>query len=445
MKLQRKLRSLVLKMLLASSTLQATRWWFEVRRKFAGRRHTVSVFLQLDDPYSYVLSCYLPEFAEHYDIQLNVYLSEAKAGAFQPSSEMLAEYAVTDGRRLAQELGIPFLDKGKFPPSDLRKPLLEAIARSAQTDSYLDEVLAALAAYWRGDSAAAQRMCSSPDGSDGASEFIALSLQKLDKLGHYNSAMLHYAGEWYWGVDRLHYLMQRLDEVGAAREIPRSARLTSIRQAMHVTLPVKPPTSARDLPAVELFYSPRSPYSYLLLARLYAIVDAFGLDLQLRPVLPMVMRGMQVPRQKLLYIARDAMREARRMNIPFGDLADPVGIGVERFLAVFDYANSERRGRDFLLNGGVATWAEAIDMATDKGMRKVTGRTGLFWPEAKAAMQNDDWREAADTNRAAMMEAGCWGVPTVRMGDYVAWGQDRDWMLVRHIEELCDAGEGILV
>jgi len=27
----------------------------------------------------------------------------------------------------------------------------------------------------------------------------------------------------------------------------------------------------------------------------------------------------------------------------------------------------------------------------------------------------------------------------------VFWGQDRDWLLARHIEELCDTGDGILV
>ena len=60
-------------------------------------------------------------------------------------------------------------------------------------------------------------------------------------------------------------------------------------------------------------------------------------------------------------------------------------------------------------------------------------------------MQNDGWRTIVEANRDSMMASGSWGVPTIRMGDFVAWGQDRDWMLVRHIEELCDSGDGILV
>ena len=175
------------------------------------------------------------------------------------------------------------------------------------------------------------------------------------------------------------------------------------------------------------------------------IADSYGLEFRIRPVLPMVMRGMPVPISKLMYIAADTMREARRLNVPFGKMADPVGAGVERCLAVLQYAIAENRERDFLLNAGEAIWSEAIDVATDKGLRKVTAKSGLFWPDAKASIENNAWRQIADANRQSMMESGSWGVPTVRIGDFVTWGQDRDWLLVRKIEELCDTGDGILV
>ena len=206
-----------------------------------------------------------------------------------------------------------------------------------------------------------------------------------------------------------------------------------------------PPSTAKELPPLELFFSFRSPYSYLCLKRVFEIADAFGLRLSVRPVLPMVMRGLQMPKSKLAYIARDAGREARRLGIPFGNMADPVGKGVERCLAVFYYAQSENRERDFLLNAGEAIWSRAIDIVTDKGMRKVTGRSGLFWPDVLAAMNDDAWRAAVEENRESMLDSGIWGVPTLRLGDFVVWGQDRDWLLVRHIEELCDSGDGILI
>ena len=53
-------------------------------------------------------------------------------------------------------------------------------------------------------------------------------------------------------------------------------------------------------------------------------------------------------------------------------------------------------------------------------MRKVSGRTGLFWPDVLAAMESDAWREPVEANRESMMASGSWGVPTLRMGEFIA-------------------------
>jgi 2-hydroxychromene-2-carboxylate isomerase len=428
-----------------SRVTHSKRSLIEMRRRLSGRRHVVSAFLQIDDPYSYILSHYLPSLAKHYDIELRLYLSEALSEEYQPEPALLAEYSVLDCTRLARELGIPFLDKGSLPPTEYRVGLSEAVAGLAGTDRFDDELTQALKVFWRGDTVAAARLSKAGRSGKKAPETIRKTQKLLRKLGHYNSAMLHYGGEWYWGVDRLHYLTTRLSELGLAARDSRDPLLESIKQAMRVSLPIKPPSAARNLPPIEYFHSFRSPYSYLALPRISEIADAFGVEMKLRPVLPMVMRGMKVPLPKLLYIANDTCREATRRNIPFGKIADPVGAGAERCLAVYRYAESEHRARDFLLNAGRAIWSEAIDVATDKGMRKVSGRSGLAWPGVKEAMKSDDWREPIEANRESMMNTGMWGVPTFRMGDFLLWGQDRDWMLVRHLEELCETGDGIIV
>ena len=445
MSLVRRLRSKLLTLIFDSRLINARRRLIEARRRLSGKRHVVSVFLQIDDPYSYILSHYLPSLAKHYDIELRLYLSEAQGGEYQPEPSLLAEYSVADCIRLARELGIPFLDKGSSPPTEYRIGLSDAVAVRAATESFDEELRQALEIFWRGDTAAAARLSRSGNPGGEAGETIRQSRKLLRKLGHYNSAMLHYGGEWYWGVDRLHYLTQRLSELGLAASDSPDLLLESIRQAMQVSLPVTPPGAAKNLPPIEYFHSFRSPYSYLALPRISEIADAFGVEMKLRPVLPMVMRGMKVPIRKLLYIASDTCREAAKRRMPFGKIADPVGIGAERCLAVYRYAESEHRARDFLLNAGTAIWSEAIDVATDKGMRKVSGRSGLFWPGVKEVMENDDWREPIEANRESMLDSGSWGVPTVRMGDLLLWGQDRDWMLVRHLEELCETGDGIIV
>jgi len=442
--IKRKARSHFLNALLSPGSRRVQRSASELRRKLTGSAHVVSAFLQLDDPYSYLLAYYLPELLSHYDIELRVYLSQAVGDEFQPAPDMLAEYGAIDARRLAHELGIPFLDRGTSPPVEHRRGLLDELASHSSSPDFIDEFRDVLELYWRGDNEAAARRSDTGEAGSADRE-IRASQDLLKRLGHYNSAMLHYGGEWFWGVDRLHYLVSRLDELGVAKDGGGSKRLAALRQSTQVALPVRPPTAAKELPPLELFHSVRSPYSYLSLQRSYEIADAFGLELKLRPVLPMVMRGMQVPHSKLLYIAKDTSREAERLGIPYGKIADPVGEGTERCLAVFMYAESEHKGREFLLNAGTAIWSEAVDVATDKGMRIVARRTGLFWPDVLAAMESEDWRAPIEANRESMMDSGSWGVPTLRLGDEVFWGQDRDWLLIRHIEELCDTGDGILV
>jgi 2-hydroxychromene-2-carboxylate isomerase len=435
-----KLRSKLLRAYVSEGVRRRSRAWQETKRQLTGGSHTVLAFLQLDDPYSYLLSQYLPDLAAHYDIDLEVRLSEARGGDFHPAPEMLAEYASTDCGRMAAELGLPFLDLGATPPIEHRRGLVDYLA---DVDD-LAELGRVFQNYWRGDVAAASRL--SGEGREGAGDAaVEESRRELEKLGHYNSAMLNYGGEWFWGVDRLHYLVEWLDEQGLAKSDAGNPKLASIQQAMQLDLPVMPPAAAKDLPPLDVFFSFRSPYSYLSLQRVYALTDAFNLDLVLRPVLPMVMRGMEVPRNKVRYILRDAVREAERYGMPFGDCIDPVGAGVERCHAVFAYALAENRARDFALHASELIWSGGVDVATDKGLRKATAKTGLFWPEVSQALDSDEWREDEAKNRQLMMSLGSWGVPTMSLGDYVVWGQDRIWLLARHLEELCDTGEGILV
>ena len=434
-----KLRSVVIRNLFSARMRDLRRQKAEMQRRVGGKPHRVDAFLQIDDPYSYLLSTYLSDLEQSYDIELHLHPVQALGDEYQPEPGLLAEYAVIDCERVAHELGIPFLDRGTAPPTEYRIGLTDAVAAGAL------DLREALAIYWRGDTTAAARRAD--DGAQRGSGEAAVSKAsaKLKRLGHYNSGVLHYGGEWYWGVDRLHYLLRRLDELGVCRAEQPLPKLAAIEQAMKVTLPFRPPAAAAKLPPLEFFVSLRSPYTAIALPRVFDIADAFGLDLKFRLVMPMVMRGMQVPKRKMLYIAADTFREAEYRHVTFGNFADPVGAGIERLYAVHHYARDEKRERDYLLNAGRAVWAEGVDVATDAGLRQVTGKTGLFWPEAKAALQSDDWRDEVEANREALMEAGSWGVPTLKLDDFVIWGQDRLWLLVRHLEDRCDTGDGILI
>src|SRR5262249_50738561 len=144
---------------------------------------------------------------------------------------------------------------------------------------------------------------------------------ELRKAGHYQGAMLHYNDTWYWGIDRLPYLEEELArDHGCDIAHVVSPRPQSDRGPLKLS--EKPLTC-------ELFFSFRSPYSYLALEQIEAILAPYDVPLVLRPMLPMVTRGLQVPSVKRMYIVRDAKREADRLGIPFGELCDPLGAGVE--------------------------------------------------------------------------------------------------------------------
>lgn len=439
-----KLRSSLIATLFGARAQAGKRYWAELRRKLTGKTHTVHVFLELDDPYSYLLSLQIPDLKRHYDIDVQVHLTQSLGDEYRPHADLQTVYAQQDCQRLAGELGVPFLDQGAAPPVEYRLALLDTLG-AAQDESFQDEVLEAIGCYWRGNAEGVKRRLASDLAVDAGKKMLATSQQLLRKLGHYNAAMLYYAGEWYWGVDRLHYLTERLDEMQLRKPDAPQRRTLDMRQLEHVALPVSPPGSAEGLPPLEFFFSFRSPYSYLAIKRVFDIADAFDLTLKIRPVLPMVMRGIPVPALKKRYIIKDTVREASRRGIEYGRFVDPLGAGVERCLAAFFYAVGEKKEREFLLNAARGIWAEGIDVATDQGLRKITGRTGLFWPDVKAAIESSDWRIIAEQNRSELTEAGYWGVPTLRMGDFAVWGQDRVWLLLRQIEEQCDTGEGILI
>ena len=258
-------------------------------------------------------------------------------------------------------------------------------------------------------------------------EAAALLKQRADNFlseGHYLTGTLHYGGEWYWGPDRLDHLARRLAEKRGSN----AGTWGDWRQAKMA------PSSQANGQSLEMFFSFRSPYSYIALDRIYRIARQYRLNLKIRPVLPMVMRGLPVPKTKRMYILLDATREARLNQVPFGKICDPVGAGVERCMAIWPLAEREGKLADFVFNAATAIWSQGQDMTSDRGLRKVIEETQLDWDQARSALADDSWRSQADTNRNDMMAAGCWGVPSFRYKDTMIWGQDRIPALLRMIQ-----------
>jgi 2-hydroxychromene-2-carboxylate isomerase len=176
-----------------------------------------------------------------------------------------------------------------------------------------------------------------------------------------------------------------------------------------------------------MWFSFRSPYSYLALEQIEAVLAPYGVPLVLRPVPPMVARGLPMPQVKQLYIVRDVKREADRLGIPFGELCDPLGAGVDNCLAIMHWAlgRGPADALSFARSAARGIWSEARDVSAYVDLRAVVERAGLPWDEARAALDDPAGAKAAQANAADLAVVGLWGVPAFRVGDFVAWGQDR--------------------
>jgi 2-hydroxychromene-2-carboxylate isomerase len=140
----------------------------------------------------------------------------------------------------------------------------------------------------------------------------------------------------------------------------------------------------------------------------------------------MVMRGLAVPRAKRLYIVHDAKREADRLGIPFGHVCDPLGKGIGYCMAVF-FNCAAVKGLELELTHSVmqGIWSEARDVAHIPDLVLLAARAGIGEPEVRAAIEDGRWEEKAKANREALTGLGLWGVPSLRIGSYSTWGQDR--------------------
>ncbi len=362
--------------LLGEARLNKHRAKFEAQRIKSGEGHKVEFFHDPSDPYSQLLEKALRTFTDRYNAELLTHLVSPPNDGAAPERDKLTEYSKMDAMRLAKKSGLEFELKDR--PS---------AANTSVSDA------------------------------------------RRDKLGHYLGATLYYGGEWYWGLDRLHYLEDRLTMLGI-RKSGVSANLYSP--------PTVPAGQGKTGAELHWYLSFRSPYTAISRDRIKVLADAYGAQLKLRFVLPMVMRGLPVPPNKKKYIPLDTAREARRMGVPFGRVLDPVGKPVELGYSLIPWAEQQGRGYEYVKSWLAGVWAEGIDAGSPKGIRKIVERAGLDWNAAKDIWGNEDWREIAETNRAEMMERGIWGVPSFRVGDTITWGQDRLWVVEHALQKLTD-------
>jgi 2-hydroxychromene-2-carboxylate isomerase len=260
------------------------------------------------------------------------------------------------------------------------------------------------------------------------------------KWGHYLSGVIYYEGEWYWGIDRLHHLEDRLNALGLSKkaQMPSEAE----RSPLFFTPQYQSLGHVPEGTSIDFFFSLRSPYSAISCAKLFAWAKDNGVQVNLRYVLPMVMRGLPVPAEKRKYISLDAAREAFVQNVPFGRLNDPVGKPTERGLALIPFAQMHELAEDYVMSFMQGVWSEGLDAGTDAHLQIIVERCGLRWQAAKDILKSQSnenhWRAEAEQNRQALSGLGLWGVPSFKFDDTAVWGQDRFWVIEKALHDRFD-------
>ena len=368
----------------------------EKKRQAEGRHHEVLYFHQEGDGYSDLAAQTLENLVARYDITLGIHLVTAETGANTPELELLKLMSYRDAAMISHHYGLDH-------PTTL----------SPEQAMVLQDKMG---------------------GTDGSLQERQSAGNNLrSKLGHYSGAMFYYEGEWYWGVDRLYHLEARLKSLGADKS------------------PDQPPlyprpsnTVSGDASALTLEYYPslRSPYTAVSWEPTMKLAHESGINLEIKPVLPMVMRGVPATRQKGIYIFKDAAREARAQGVIYGKFYDPIGDPVLKGYALYVWAKTTGKGNDLLGSFLNAAFAEGINTNNYHGLRHVVEKAGLDWQEARNHLNDTEWHSELEQNRLSMYGFGSWGVPSYHLldanGDSVlaVWGQDRLWLVSRKIADL---------
>lgn len=194
----------------------------------------------------------------------------------------------------------------------------------------------------------------------------------------------------------------------------------------------------------DIFWSFRSPYSYLATRRYRAMAERYDLTLNLRPVYPLAIRQPDFfeksPPGWLRYTFTDVFRLAQYLDIPFGPpRPDPIvqDIATRTIAAEQPYIYritrmgqaAARQGKSLAFCDEVSRliWGGATDWHEGDHLAGAAERAGLDLAELDAIAVAD--ADALDAELAANQEAlemaGHWGVPTLVFDGEPFFGQDR--------------------
>ncbi|MBV7255505.1 DsbA family protein [Pacificimonas sp. WHA3] len=194
----------------------------------------------------------------------------------------------------------------------------------------------------------------------------------------------------------------------------------------------------------DLFWSFRSPYSFLATRRYRALVREYDLEIVFRPVYPLAIREPDFFERNhpnwLGYVMRDVMRLSQYLQIEIGrPTPDPIVQDIAtrkissdqphifRLTRLGQAAARAGRGLAFADEASRLIWEGKVSWNEGDHLAAAAARAGLDLAalDQEAAREADALDAEIAANQAALEAGGHWGVPTLLFNGEPFFGQDR--------------------
>ena len=406
------------------------------KRRDNSGRPVIHYFHGVADPFSALAVQTLTTLADAYNVDIRCHIASGAQGDYIGDGERFDRWAFQDASDIASFYGLEWPALGSVATPSEFADALSALSSAGTT---LDFVSAAVRVFDSVASAAREDSNSASESDSRAKitdQWIAFERgdavaagNKLRKsLGHYGAGMFYFEGQWYWGLDRLRVLERRLIAEGLATD----GRGVIFPEPSADRLPDLTSSDAE----LEYFPSLRSPYTAIGHARVLDLIERSNVQVNVRVVMPMMMRGVPAPTAKGQAIMTDAAREGRYFGSPMGRIVDPFGEPIKKAYAFLPEIRQRGLLMPFVTEYLQAAWVEGVDVTRERGLKTVLQRAGC--PADLAPVAEPEWRNEVEQNLATMQEHDLWGVPSFRVTGggqppFACWGQDRIWRVAKEL------------
>ena len=223
--------------------------------------------------------------------------------------------------------------------------------------------------------------------------------------GVFGVPTFEYDGTLWWGQDRMHL----------------------VEKALGGQPTIEPTVTHPAVDKIEFFHDFSSPFSYLASTQIKRIADACNVQVEYKPILLGALFGAigtaNIPlftfgAAKQAYVTRDLTDWATWWGIDFAfSPSFPIRTVTPLRVALISPETTDVMYR--------AAWVDGINIGDPEALADVLNQAGFDGATLVEETQNPEIKAVLRKNTEEAAEHGMCGVPTVRVGSEIFWGQDR--------------------